>query len=140
MFHTFDQTFNIIFIIVSIIMAVVFIVTILTIISPKFRGKMMSRQLRATKHMVDYSKGDLEDIGTNLGNVAMRTHKNILEENEDSLKEMMDKEANIKKDYIKTMANAIHEGLKEEDSIYCKHCGSTIDSDSTFCKICGKKQ
>ena len=23
---------------------------------------------------------------------------------------------------------------------YCKHCGTSIDSDSTFCKKCGKEQ
>lgn len=142
-FNNFDQTFstfNIIFIIVSIVIAIVFLFTILSIISPKFRGKMMSRQIRATKHMVDYSKEDLENIGTNLGNTAIKININILDENEEDLKKMANKKASIKKDYVKTMASAIHEGFKEDDTIYCKHCGSMIDSDSTFCKICGKKQ
>ena len=134
------STFNIMFIVVSVIIGFVFIFVILSIFSPKFRGKMMSRQIKATKHMVDYSKDDLEDIGTNLGNVVLNTKKNILDENEDNLREMANRKANIQRDYVKTMANAIHEGLKENDTIYCKYCGTLIDSDSKFCKKCGKEQ
>jgi len=138
MFDNMNQgisTFNIIFVIVSVIIGLGFIFVILSMVSPKFRGKMMSRQIKATKHMVDYSKEDLEDLSS----TAINIKKNILDENEDVLREMSDKEANIKKGYVKTMANAIKEGL-EEDTIYCKHCGSMIDSDSKFCKKCGKEQ
>ena len=28
---------------------------------------------------------------------------------------------------------------KEQDMMYCKHCGKRIESDSTFCKYCGKR-
>ena len=143
MFDSFNKAFsifNIIFIISSVFIALIFIFVIVMFISPKFRGKIMSKQVKATKHMVDYSKEDLEDIGTNLGNVAINMKKNILDENEDLLKEMTDKEANIKKDYIKTMAKSIKEGFKDNDTIYCKHCGSLIDGDSKFCKKCGKEQ
>ena len=139
-FDNFFTGFNIVFIVVSVFISLVFIFVIVSIVSPKFRGKMMSKQIKATKYMVDYSKDDLEDIGTNLGNVSVKTRKNILDENGNVLKEMTDKEAYIKKDYVKTMASAIHEGLTEEDKVYCKHCGSLIDVDSTFCKKCGKKQ
>ena len=31
-------------------------------VSPKLRGKWMSRQIKATKHMIKYSKEDLKDI------------------------------------------------------------------------------
>ena len=54
--------FDIMFTIVPMFIGIVFIFVILSIISPKFRGKMMSRQIKATKHMVDYSKEDLEDL------------------------------------------------------------------------------
>lgn len=141
--NNFEQSFSmfdIMFIIVPIMIGLVFIFVFISIISPKFRGKMMSRQVKATKHMVDYSKDDIEDIGTTLGGVAVNVKKNILDENEDTLRQMADREANIKKDYVKTMASAIKEGLNEKDTIYCKHCGNLIDSDSTFCKDCGKKQ
>lgn len=142
-FNNFERSFsmfNIIFTICIIIFIVVFIFAVLSIFSPKFRGKLMSRQIKATKHMVDYSKEDIEDIGTNLGNVAIKTKKNILNENEEILKEMKNKEANINSEYVREMASAIHDGLTENDTVYCKHCGSLIDSDSTFCKRCGKKQ
>ena len=100
----------------------------------------MSRQIRATKHMVDYSKEDLEDIGTTLASTAVKTKMNILNENEENLKELANREANIKKDYVKTMASALRDGLNDNDTIYCKYCGNMIDSDSTFCKHCGKEQ
>ena len=53
---------------------------------------------------------------------------------------MSKREANIKKEYVKTMASAIHDGLNDNDTIYCKYCGGMIDSDSIFCKHCGKEQ
>ena len=31
-------------------------------------------------------------------------------------------------------------GLTQEDSMFCKHCGSQIDVDSKFCNKCGKEQ
>lgn len=140
MFNNFNQMFSIVFMVVSVVIAAVFTFTILSILSPKFRGKMMSRQIRATKHMVDYSKEDLENIGSDLGSVVIKTKKSILDEHEEDLKEIANREANIKKGYVKTMASAIHEGLNDNDTIYCKHCGGMIDSDSTFCKHCGKEQ
>lgn len=143
MFDNFNKTFstfNIMFTVVSIFIFIVFVFVILSFISPKFRGKIMSKQIKAAKHMVDYSKDDLEDIGTNLGNTAISIKKNILDQNEENLREMTAKEANIKKEYVKTMTSAIHEGFTENDIIYCKHCGSMIDSDSKFCKKCGKEQ
>ena len=50
------------------------------------------------------------------------------------------KEANIEGVKIKSAAKAIKEGLTENNTIYCKHCGSLIDSDSKYCKVCGKEQ
>ena len=129
------EIFDIMFVIVPIFIAGVFIFTFISIISPKFRGKMMSRQIKATKHMVDYSKEDLEDIGS----ATINIRKNIIDENEEVLREMSNKEASIKSGYVKTMASAIKEGFSE-DTMYCKHCGSIIDSDSRFCKKCGKEQ
>lgn len=43
-------------------------------------------------------------------------------------------------DALKTMVHAIKEGISEENgSLYCKYCGSLIDSDQKFCKHCGKE-
>ena len=83
------------------------------IFSPKLRAKFMSHQLKASKYM--------------------------MEENEELLKELSTKSANLSKDGIKIKAGAFKEGFSV-GSIYCKHCGFAIDSDSKFCKACGKRQ
>jgi len=92
MFNNMNQNFsifNIMFIVVSIIIGLGFVFVILSMVSPKFRGKMMSRQVKATKHMIDYSKEDLEDISS----TAINIRKNILNENEDALRDQMTEEA-----------------------------------------------
>lgn len=105
--------FNAIFVIVPIFACLVFIFVIAVFVSPKFRGKMMSGQIKAAKYMMDESKEDLKSVSDNISYAT--------------------------KDGIKTTARAIKEGFTE-DNIYCKHCGSEIDSNSKFCKKCGKEQ
>ena len=83
------------------------------IFSPKLRAKFMSHQLKASKYM--------------------------MEQNEELLKELSTKSANLSKEGIKIKAGAVKEGFSV-DSIYCKHCGISIDSESKFCKACGKRQ
>lgn len=110
--------FDALFIIVPVFIGLTFILMLVMILSPKARGKMMSRQLKATKYMMDESKEDIKSISDDM--------------------------AYATKDGIKVSTSAFASGLKEgfsgEESIYCKHCGSVIDSDSTFCKKCGKEQ
>ncbi len=100
--------------IIPVIAIGVFVLTFVLMFSPKARGKMMSKQVKATKYMVDESKGDIESISTNM--------------------------ADATKDGIETTTRAIKKGFTEEDSIYCKYCGAKIDKDSKFCKSCGKEQ
>ena len=104
---------DIIFIIVPIFIGIIFIFLIAMFISPKFRGKMMSRQIKAQKYMIDEVKDDLKSISDDM---AFAT-----------------------KDGVKTVAGAIKDGFTK-NSIFCKHCGSEIDEDSKFCKKCGKEQ
>ena len=104
---------EILFTIVPILVAVVFILTFAMILSPKLRGKMMSNQIKATKYMLD--------------------------ENEENLKDMATKSANISKEGIEITTRAIKDGLTKE-SKYCKYCGEAIDEDSKYCKKCGKEQ
>lgn len=40
----------------------------------------------------------------------------------------------------KEITKGIKEGLSENETVYCKHCGAQIDADSSFCKKCGKQQ
>ena len=110
----FDSMFNIVFIIVLIVVILTFIFTLLSIFNPKVRGKMMSKQVKATKYMMDESKDDIQSISTNM--------------------------ADATKEGIETTVHAIKKGLTENDVVYCKHCGSIIDKDSKFCKSCGKEQ
>lgn len=73
----------------------------------------MSRQIKASKYMMDEAKEDIKSISDDM--------------------------AYATKDGIKTTVRAIKEGFTQ-DIIYCKNCGSEIDADSKFCKECGKEQ
>ena len=130
---------NIMFVVVGIFIAGTFIYTFAMIFSPKLRGKMMSQQVKALRHMTDFSKEDLGSIIKESAGMAIRTKKQILDENGELLEEIADRETDIEARQIKKKVRAIKEGL-EEDSSYCKHCGMLIDSDSKFCKRCGKEQ
>ena len=58
---------------------------------------------------------------------------------EEMLKDINRKTANISKDGVEITARAVKKGFSSE-TIYCKHCGNSIDADSRFCKTCGKEQ
>lgn len=94
-------------------MVVVFVFTFLMIFSPKLRGKMMSKQIKATRYMMNESKDDIKSVTTDF--------------------------AEATKGGVETTARAIKKGLIDSDKIYCKHCGAEIDKDSKFCKRCGKE-
>lgn len=100
-------------IIIPIMTVVSLIFAIAMIISPKLRGKMMSKQIKAQKYAMDESKDDLKSISDNA--------------------------AYATKDGIRVAAGAIKEGFTQ-NSIFCKYCGKRIDEDSRFCKNCGKEQ
>lgn len=139
-FNSILQIQRIMFVIVPILMILSIGFMIVMMFSSKFRGKLMSKQLKAVKHMTDYSKNDMEDIIENLGNIAVNSKNNIINQNEDILKNMSRKEAEINKDAIRTVTSAIKEGWDNNDTMFCKHCGAIIDADSRFCKSCGKEQ
>ncbi len=130
---------EILFYIVPILIGITFIMTIALMVSPKLRGKLMSRQIKATKHMMDYSKEDLKDILSTSADIGINVEKEILDNNEETMRENATRKANINKKGIEITANAIKEGLNGS-KIYCKHCGKLIDDDSKFCKSCGKEQ
>lgn len=81
----------------------------------------------------------LEKRLTKYGGVAARAQNNIINNNEDILKETANKTADINKDAVKTIAHSVKEGFLDNSTVYCKHCGAEIDADSTFCKKCGKQ-
>ena len=132
-------SFMILPIIFIIVFAIMFTFVSIVIFSPKARAKWMGKQVKAMQYMVDENKEALEDLGTTTGNIEVNVKKNIIDQNEEILKETATKEANISKDAIEIKAKAIKDGFTK-DTIYCKHCGAVIDRDSKFCKECGKEQ
>lgn len=141
-FNLISSIMPIMFIVILAITGCVFIFVMINMFSPKARGKMMSKQIEAMKHMTDYSKDDLESMMTSLGNVSANVQNNIITQNEDILRNVATKQADINKEAVKTTVSAIREGFTGESNstIFCKHCGSVIDADSKFCKKCGKEQ
>ena len=127
---------RIMFFIVPIVMVLMIIFTLLLMFSASFRGKLMSKQIKSMKKMMEYSEEDLKD----LANKGIDIKKEIVYNNEDSLRNISNMEANINKGKIETTARAIKKGLAEDNKVYCKHCGSLIDNDSKYCKNCGKEQ
>lgn len=130
---------EILFYIVPILIGITFVLMIALMISPKLRGKLMSRQIKATKHMMDYSKEDLKDILSTSADIGINAEKEILDNNEETMEDNVTRKANINKKGMEITTNAIKEGLTRS-KIYCKHCGKLIDDDSKFCKSCGKEQ
>lgn len=130
---------EILFFIIPILVVLTFIFTIALMVSPKLRGKWMSKQIEATKHMMEYSKDDLKDILSTSKSVEVNAEKEILDNNEEIMKDNVTRKANINKEGIEITAKAIKEGLTN-NKIYCKYCGKLIDSDSKYCKVCGREQ
>lgn len=139
-FELISSIMPVMFIIIFAIAGFIFLFVMINMFSPKARGKMMSKQIEAMKHMTNYSRDDIEDVITTLGNVSANAQNNIINQNEDILKNIATKQANINKDAIKTTVGAIKEGFSDNNTVFCKHCGSVIDADSRFCKVCGKEQ
>lgn len=130
---------EILFFIIPILVVLTFIFTIALMVSPKLRGKWMSKQIEATKHMMEYSKDDLKDILSTSKSVEVNAEKEILDNNEEIMKDNVTRKAKINKEGIEITAKAIKEGLTN-NKVYCKYCGKLIDSDSKYCKVCGREQ
>lgn len=90
---------------------IVFVIAMM--FDPKLKGKMLAKQIKAAKYMMDESKGDIKSISDDM--------------------------ADATKDSITVTTRAIRNGLID-DQIFCKHCGKSIAKDSKFCKYCGKEQ
>ena len=129
--------FSIMSVVVPILVIGIFIFVFAIMFSPKLRGKMMSKQIESLKHMANYSKEDLENIGTTMSEIAINTKKNIYDNNEDKLRDIVEKGSDLSSITVEKTARAIKKGL--QDNIYCKYCGKSIDADSKFCKNCGKQ-
>ena len=79
--------FNAMFIVVPILVACGFVFTFLMMFSPKLRGKFMAIQMKSMKYMMDESHDDLASMATMAGNMGIKVRKNIIDENEDVLRD-----------------------------------------------------
>ncbi|NLW69953.1 MAG: zinc ribbon domain-containing protein [Eubacteriaceae bacterium] len=138
-FNGFNIIFESLFFIVPIIVILVFVFTFLSILSPRFRAKFMSKQIKATKYMVEESREDLTDIASTSGKIMVDSAERVIGQNKSALKNMAQDSADITSGAIEQTMRAVKRGLSEE-SIYCKHCGQAIDGNSVYCKYCGRKQ
>ena len=102
---------KIIMIIVPIIMVISIVFFILLMTNSKFIGKMMAKNIKAAKYMMDETKEDLKAIN--------------------------DIGAYTQTDAIKSKVRAVKQGLQNE--MFCKYCGKEIEEDSRYCKYCGEK-
>ena len=84
----------------------------ITMLNPNIQGKMLSKQVKSLRNMMDESK--------------------------DTLKSLADDMADINADSIEATAKAVKKGLTSDDVI-CAHCGKKIDKDSRYCKYCGDR-
>ena len=125
-------------IIIFIVAASIIIFTFIFMLSPKLQGKWMSRQIKSLRHMTDYSKEDLENIISSMGDISVNSTNNIIDNNEDKLTNIVEKTSDLSSIAVEKTARAIKKGLTEKN-VYCKYCEKTIDTDSGFCKHCGKE-
>ena len=73
----------------------------------------------------------------------MKIMNDFVEENEEDLKKLSNKQAEINSGAVETTASAIKKGFtdsKKTDIMFCRYCGEKIESDSKFCRYCGKEQ
>ena len=128
------------FTIVVIVFLIVFVgMAFMMVFSTNFRSKMLGRQMKISKSLLEDNKDNFKD----LARVGAEMQKEILTENEDVLKEVSSKQADIESVGIEKKAAAFKKGITgdgENDTKFCKHCGAKIEADSIFCKECGKKQ
>lgn len=84
----------------------------ITVLNPNIQGKILSKQVKSLRNMMNESK--------------------------DTLKSLADDMTDINADSIAATAKAVKKGLTSDDAI-CSRCGKKIDKDSKYCKYCGDK-
>ena len=85
----------------------------ITMLNPNIQGKMLSKQIKSLKQMMDESKDDIKSIS--------------------------DEMTAATKDSLEATARTIKKGLTSDEDKICPYCQSKIDKDSKFCKYCGKE-
>ena len=120
-----------VFIIIMVVIFLGFIIMMTMSFKPKSMEKTLSKNM-----------GHMGGIMGNMMKEMINVEKQILEENEEELRSINTKGAEIESDALEIKARAIKKGLIEDETnlVFCKHCGKKIESDSKFCRYCGKEQ
>jgi len=105
------RSFDILFIIVPILIGAGFIFTFTMIFSPKLRSKFMGHQIKSMKYMLDDNKNNLSDMMSSASDVAITARERIMDEHEDTIRDLNTRDARTKKDSIEITARAIRDGL-----------------------------
>lgn len=129
--------FNAMFYIIPILGIAIFAFACIMMFSAKARGKLMSKQMKAMRYMMEESQEDLSTIVSTTNKAASHG----IHESREELKMMGDDLAYASEDAIETTVRAVKKGITEEEPVvFCKHCGKPIDEDSKYCRHCGKEQ
>ena len=98
--------------------------------------------IKTSKYIQESNRDDLTDIMSIGFGIGIDATSTAINENEDDLRNIADKSADIMSGPMTTMSRSIARGIKEgaRDTKFCKHCGSEIDRDSKFCSECGGQQ
>ena len=129
--------FNIIFVIVFIISILFFVFVFLMIFSPAMRSKMMGRQLKVTKRVLDDNKDTIKDIANLQADIAIESTDSILDKHEDTIEKNITKMANMSSKSVETTARAIKKGISKTKE--CPKCNELNEENAKFCQECGTK-
>ena len=155
--YTQPAFFTIIPIIMVAVFIIVFVTAIAALISPRFRGMLMARQVRALRHATDMAKDDLSRSASNVAKAGIDAADEVHDSRGEELRNIASTLTDIKvssvtgaleknldgiRDIISTASDAVKGTGSEGDAsgkIFCKYCGAQVDGDSLFCKKCGRK-
>ena len=87
--------------------------------------------------------GSIDHSASKIVKKHIKTMKEIIDENEEDLKNISSKSAEINSGGIEITSRAIKKGFTDNNDgnkLYCKNCGKQIEEDSKFCRYCGKEQ
>ena len=101
---------------------------------------VFGKKVHTTDNVQDIQNNAVQNNNETKTNTQPNNNSQLMEQNNNDLAYMSQKEAEIKSGGVRTTAKAVKEGLTGVESVFCKHCGASIDSDSKFCKKCGKEQ
>ena len=120
-----------VFIIIMVALFLAFVILMIMAFKPSSIEKKLSKNM-----------GHMDGMMGSMMKNMLEVEKQILEENEEDLRNINKKSAEIESDGLEIKARAIKKGLvgDEGQTIFCRHCGQQIEADSKFCKYCGKEQ